>query len=173
MSRPVPSFLTIKWDRYPRYRSPPLKPIAWPTEETRLAAKIMYTSVHTCCNLHVGWLVPFMTASRRCLPFSFPAIRPPPGNPSNYSINQQELLESMDLAQYAVKGSEADWEAATKGISGKVGSVSIKSKVCSNVFTGCPRKNRSFHWGREGSSLSLPLQDFLSLFFPVWIKSYV
>lgn len=43
---------------------------------------------------------------------------------------QQELLESMDLAQYAVKGSEADWEAATKGISDKVGSVSIKSKVC-------------------------------------------
>ena len=48
-------------------------------------------------------------------------------------IVQDDVLNSMDLAQYAVKGTEADWEAATKKkkkSSNNVGTVSIKSKVC-------------------------------------------
>lgn len=42
-------------------------------------------------------------------------------------------MDTVDLAQYAVRGSEADWEAATKrskaGSQGGSGTVSIKSKV--------------------------------------------
>ena len=54
-------------------------------------------------------------------------------------LPQDDLLSSMDLAQYAVKGTEADWEAATKkkkaamkggGDDNNVGTVSIKSKAC-------------------------------------------
>lgn len=35
----------------------------------------------------------------------------------------------MDLAQYAVTGTDAEWEAVTKKKNGKIGTVSIKSKV--------------------------------------------
>lgn len=46
---------------------------------------------------------------------------------------QEELLESMDLAQYVVKGTEAEWETATVKKRAKnggiAGTVSIKSKV--------------------------------------------
>lgn len=39
----------------------------------------------------------------------------------------------MDLAQYAIKGTEAEWESATKGKkagkNGSVGNVSVKSQV--------------------------------------------
>ena len=45
---------------------------------------------------------------------------------------QEKLLDTVDLAQYAIRGTEADWEAATKRIkatqSGS-GTVSIKTKV--------------------------------------------
>lgn len=48
---------------------------------------------------------------------------------------QEQLLDAVDLAQYAVRGTEADWDAATKqskmskGGGGGGGTVSIKSKV--------------------------------------------
>ncbi|CAN0340682.1 unnamed protein product, partial [Scytosiphon promiscuus] len=47
---------------------------------------------------------------------------------------QEQLLDAVDLAQYAVRGTEADWDAATKKskvAKGGGGSttVSIKSKV--------------------------------------------
>lgn len=73
------------------------------------------------------------------LPYSsyavpFPTLGDEPVLPLSFvfRVSQEELLESMDLAQYAVKGTEADWEAATKktkGKNGTVGAVSIKSKV--------------------------------------------
>lgn len=42
-------------------------------------------------------------------------------------------MDAVDLAQYAVRGTEADWDAATKQSKiskGGGGTVSIKSKVC-------------------------------------------
>lgn len=56
---------------------------------------------------------------------------------------QEQLLDSIDLAQYAVRGTEADWDAATKkkkSKNGNLGTVSIKGKVSTvqrSVSTYC------------------------------------
>ena len=45
---------------------------------------------------------------------------------------QEKLLDTVDLAQYAIRGTDADWEAATKrskATQGGSGTVSIKTKV--------------------------------------------
>lgn len=46
---------------------------------------------------------------------------------------QEKLLDTVDLAQYAIRGTDADWEAATKRSKatqgGGSGTVSIKTKV--------------------------------------------
>lgn len=57
-----------------------------------------------------------------------------------YWCLQELLLDTVDLAQYAVRGTEADWEAATKrnkAVSQNgSGTVSIKSKVPTQLRDG-------------------------------------